>query len=100
MICDACELKPLLLSEDARSQGFRVQSMKTPEIAGARDIAKTEAYVTSRRERKKIEMQLFAHLKRHLCASTDLRLEEVRLVLKTSSSSLLPPAKPPKAWQS
>ena len=31
----------------------------------ARDIAKTEAYTTSRRERKKIEM-LFAHLKRIL----------------------------------
>lgn len=31
----------------------------------ARDIARTEAYVTSRRERKKIEM-LFAHLKRIL----------------------------------
>jgi hypothetical protein len=29
----------------------------------ARDIAKTDAYVVSRRERKKIEM-LFAHLKR------------------------------------
>src|SRR5436309_7136676 len=29
----------------------------------ARDIAATEAYVTSRRERKKVEM-LFAHLKR------------------------------------
>ena len=31
----------------------------------ARDIAKTDAYVTSRRERKKVEM-LFAHLKRIL----------------------------------
>jgi hypothetical protein len=31
----------------------------------ARDIAKTEAYVTSRRERKKVEM-LFTHLKRIL----------------------------------
>src|SRR3954463_1639424 len=31
----------------------------------ARDIAKTDAYLTSRRERKKIEM-LFAHLKRIL----------------------------------
>ena len=29
----------------------------------ARDIAATDAYVTSRRERKKVEM-LFAHLKR------------------------------------
>jgi hypothetical protein len=38
----------------------------------ARDIAKTEAYVTSRRERKKIEM-LFAHLKRIL------KLDRLRL---------------------
>ena len=37
-----------------------------------REIAKTEAYVTSRRERKKIEM-LFAHLKRIL------RLDRLRL---------------------
>ena len=38
----------------------------------ARDIAKTDAYVTSRRERKKVEM-LFAHLKRIL------RLDRLRL---------------------
>ena len=38
----------------------------------AREIAKTEAYVTSRRERKKIEM-LFAHLKRIL------RVDRLRL---------------------
>jgi len=38
----------------------------------ARDIAKTEAYVTSRHERKKIEM-LFAHLKRIL------KLDRLRL---------------------
>ena len=38
----------------------------------ARHIAKTEAYVRSRRERKKVEM-LFAHLKR------TLRLDRLRL---------------------
>jgi hypothetical protein len=38
----------------------------------ARDIATTDAYVSSRRERKKIEM-LFAHLKRIL------RLDRLRL---------------------
>jgi hypothetical protein len=38
----------------------------------ARDIAKTDAYVRSRRDRKKIEM-LFAHLKRIL------RLDRLRL---------------------
>ena len=38
----------------------------------ARDIAATEDYVTSRRQRKKVEM-LFAHLKRIL------KLERLRL---------------------
>ena len=38
----------------------------------ARDIATTDAYVTSRRERKKVEM-LFAHLKRIL------KLDRLRL---------------------
>ncbi len=38
----------------------------------AREIATTEAYVTSRRQRKKIEM-LFAHLKRIL------KLDRLRL---------------------
>jgi hypothetical protein len=38
----------------------------------ARDIAKTEAYAFSRRQRKKVEM-LFAHLKRIL------RLDRLRL---------------------
>jgi transposase len=61
--CDACQLKPRCcpnaparkiprsIHEDARNM--------------ARDIAKTDAYLTSRRKRKKIEM-LFAHLKRIL----------------------------------
>ena len=38
----------------------------------ARDTARTDAYATSRRERKKVEM-LFAHLKRIL------RLDRLRL---------------------
>jgi hypothetical protein len=38
----------------------------------ARDLSKTDAYVTSRRERKKVEM-LFAHLKRIL------KLDRLRL---------------------
>lgn len=41
----------------------------------ARDIAETDAYVTSRRERKKVEM-LFAHLKRML------KLDRLRLRLR------------------
>jgi hypothetical protein len=53
------------------SEMFHVQSTKRPRDV-AREIAKTEAYVSSRRERKKIEM-LFAHLKRIL------RLDRLRL---------------------
>src|ERR1700726_450011 len=66
--CDACELKP----------GCCLPSRKVPRSIHekardiVREIAKTEAYVTSRRERKKIEM-LFAHLKRIL------RLDRLRL---------------------
>jgi hypothetical protein len=59
----------------------------------ARDIAKTDAYRTSRRERKKVEM-LFAHLKRILkldrlrlrgpCGATNppIRMIRRRLVAK------------------
>lgn len=68
--CDACDLKarccpntparkvPRSIHEAARDQ--------------TRAIAKTDAYVTSRRERKKVEM-LFAHLKRIL------KLDRLRL---------------------
>jgi hypothetical protein len=53
----------------------------------ARAIAQTEAYCTSRRQRKKVEM-LFAHLKRIL------RLDRLRLRgpcgARASSSSLRP----------
>jgi len=54
----------------------------------AREIAKTDAYVRSRRERKKIAM-LFAHLKRILRLDR-LRLKGCPLALATSSSSLPP----------
>jgi hypothetical protein len=40
----------------------------------ARDIAATDAYVTSRRERKKVEM-LFAHLKRILAGKAMPKFE-------------------------
>lgn len=68
--CESCELKsrccpnaparkvPRSIYEGARDM--------------ARDIAETDAYVTSRRERKKVEM-LFAHLKRIL------KLDRLRL---------------------
>ena len=51
-----------LLSDHARSKGPALNPRNARDAA--RDIARTEAYVTSRRERKKIEM--FARLKRIL----------------------------------
>ena len=61
--CDACSLKPRCCP--------KVPARKVPRSVYegardlARDIAKTDAYRTSRRQRKKVEM-LFAHLKRIL----------------------------------
>jgi hypothetical protein len=54
--CHACALKP-----SAARTGLRAEAARDK----ARAIAKTEAYVVSCRERKKVEM-LFAHLKRIL----------------------------------
>ncbi len=68
--CDACELKPRCCPTTPARKVPR--SIHEGARDMARDIAKTEAYVTSRRERKKVEM-LFAHLKRIL------RLDRLRL---------------------
>ena len=61
--CDACDLKPRCCPNTPA----RIVPRSIHEAARdkARDIAKTDAYLTSRRERKKVEM-LFAHLKRIL----------------------------------
>jgi transposase len=68
--CDACALKTRC------SPNTPARKVTRSIYEGARDharqIAKTDAYVTSRRERKKVEM-LFAHLKRIL------RLDRLRL---------------------
>ncbi|RXT43408.1 IS5/IS1182 family transposase [Bosea sp. Tri-44] len=68
--CDACALKPQC------SPNMPVRKILRSIHEGARDMARdlaeTDAYVTSRRERKKVEM-LFAHLKRIL------RLDRLRL---------------------
>lgn len=68
--CDACALKP----QCCPGQPNRIVPRSIHEGARdlARDLAKTDAYVTSRRERKKVEM-LFAHLKRIL------KLDRLRL---------------------
>jgi hypothetical protein len=68
--CDVCELKPRCCPKMPARKVPRSIYENARDVA--RDIAKTEAYVTSRRERKKIEM-LFAHLKRIL------RLDRLRL---------------------
>src|SRR5450432_2474028 len=67
---DACELKPRCCPKMPARKVPRSIHEQARDVA--RDIAKTEIYVTSRRERKKIEM-LFAHLKRIL------RLDRLRL---------------------
>jgi Transposase DDE domain len=59
--CDACELKSRCCPKMPARKVPRSIYENARDVA--RDIAKTETYVTSRRERKKIEM-LFAHLKR------------------------------------
>jgi hypothetical protein len=68
--CDACELKPRCCPKMPARKVPRSIYENARDVAS--DIAKTETYVTSRRQRKKIEM-LFAHLKRIL------RLDRLRL---------------------
>ena len=68
--CGPCPLKPSCCPNTPARKVTR--SIYEGARDFARDIAKTDAYVTSRRERKKVEM-LFAHLKRIL------RLERLRL---------------------
>ena len=59
--CDACALKPRCCPNTPARKVPRSIHEGARDVA--RDIAKTDAYTTSRRERKRIEM-LFAHLKR------------------------------------
>ncbi len=68
--CDACALKPRCCPRAPARKILR--SIHEGARDMARAISTTDAYVTSRRQRKKIEM-LFAHLKRIL------RLDRLRL---------------------
>src|SRR6266403_442199 len=61
--CQGCPLKPRCCPNAPARKILRSVHEGARDVA--RDIAATEAYVTSRRERKKVEM-LFAHLKRIL----------------------------------
>jgi hypothetical protein len=90
--CQNCSLKPqccpnALARKVPRSIHEGARDM-------ARDIAKTEAYRTSRCQRKKVEM-LFAHLKRIL------KLDRLRLRCPNGGSRRIPPRrhrpKPPEA---
>lgn len=68
--CQPCPLKPRCCPNTPMRKVTR--SIHEGARDFARDIAKTDAYVVSRRERKKVEM-LFAHLKRIL------KLDRLRL---------------------
>ena len=68
--CDACALKPRCCPKEPARKVPRSIHEGARDLA--RDIATTEVYKTSRRERKKVEM-LFAHLKRIL------KLDRLRL---------------------
>ena len=61
--CDICPIKPRC-RPNARPRKL-LRSIHEGARDFAREIAKTEAYQTSRYQRKKVEM-LFAHLKRIL----------------------------------
>jgi hypothetical protein len=68
--CDVCRLKPRCCPKEPVRKVPRSIHEGARDLA--RDIAQTDAYRTSRRQRKKVEM-LFAHLKRIL------RLDRLRL---------------------
>jgi hypothetical protein len=89
--CDACERKPRCLLKMPARKVTRSIYENARDVA--RDIAKTEAYVTSRRERKKIEM-LFAHLKRIL------RLDRLRLRGPFGAQDEFLVARTSESWQS
>ena len=68
--CDGCDLRQRCRPGDAGRKLLRSIHEGARDLA--RDLSVTDAYLTSRRERKKVEM-LFAHLKRIL------KLERLRL---------------------
>lgn len=68
--CDGCDLRQRCRPGDAGRKLLRSIHEEARDLA--RDLSLTDAYLTSRRERKKVEM-LFAHLKRIL------KLDRLRL---------------------
>lgn len=102
--CDACALKTRCCPNTPARKVTR--SIYEGARDFARDIAKTDAYVTSRRERKKVEM-LFAHLKRILkvdrlrlrgpCGARDEFLLAATAQNLRKLAKLIPPATPAMA---
>lgn len=102
--CDACTLKPRCCPNTPARKVTR--SIYEGARDFARDIAKTDAYVVSRRERKKVEM-LFAHLKRILkldrlrlrgpCGARDEFLLAATAQNLRKLAKLIPPASPAMA---
>jgi hypothetical protein len=84
--CDGCSLKPRCCPNAPARKILRSIHEGARDLAC--DIAATEAYATSRRERKKIET-LFAHLK-HILKLDRLRLRG-RTVPAMNSTSPPPP---------
>ncbi len=102
--CDACALKSRCCPNTPARKVTR--SIHEGARDFARDIAQTDAYVTSRRERKKVEM-LFAHLKRILkldrlrlrgpCGARDEFLLAATAQNLRKLAKLVPPAAPAMA---
>jgi hypothetical protein len=102
--CDACHLKPQCCPNEPARKILR--SIHEGARDRARAIAKTDAYVTSRRERKKVEM-LFAHLKRILkldrlrlrgpCSARDESLLAATAQNLRKLAKLIPPPAPAMA---
>jgi hypothetical protein len=87
--CQTCHLKPRCCPKAPARKISRSVYEGARDLARA--IAKTEAYQTSRRQRKKVEM-LFAHLKRIL------KLDEFHLAATAQNLrklAILVPAAPP-----
>ncbi|WP_205520600.1 transposase, partial [Tropicibacter sp. Alg240-R139] len=61
--CDACPLKPMCCPTQPARNLLRSVHEAARDVA--RDIRKTDAYITSFIQRRKVEM-LFAHLKRYI----------------------------------
>jgi hypothetical protein len=102
--CDACTLKSRCCPNTPARKVTRSIYEGSREFA--REIAKTEAYVTSRRQRKKVEM-LFAHLKQILkpdrlrlrgpCGARDEFLLAATAQNLRKLAKLIPPATPAMA---